>query len=127
MSAPSRTKAEQALAAFTHALRPDWDIPGILAAIRTKPIAPLDQIAAATIKATTRRDQRTPHLIAEDDGTAFDMLLGRMNAEPTPTPPRTTTTCVDHGNPKPCRACAEHARTALRDPARIRAIREGRA
>ena len=86
MSAPSRSSAENALAAVIHAIRPDWGTPGILAAIRSHPLAPLDQIAAAAVWATTRRDQHTPHLIAEDDGEAFDRLLGKLTGPPTPTP-----------------------------------------
>ena len=123
MSAPSRSSAENALAAVINAIRPDWGTPGILAAIRSHPLAPLDQIAAAAVWATTRRDQHTPHLIAEDDGEAFDRLLGKLTGPPTPTPTRNCWTHPDHTRDN-CPECAEYKRSILRDPERIRAIRE---
>ena len=115
MTAPTRTQAENALAALVHAIRPDWDTPGILAVIRSKPTAPLAQIAAAAIKATTRHDRHSPHLIADDDGTALDMLLGRINIEPTPQPPRRLT-CPTHGehDGSSCPRCRAAAAPAAR-------------
>lgn len=106
---PSRSTAEQALAALVHALRPDWDTPGILAVIRRDPARPLDQIAAAAIYATTRRDQYAPHLIGEDDGEALDRLLGKHHGPPTPQPTRG---CWYHpGQPRECPDCATETRT----------------
>lgn len=123
MTARSRSQAEQALAALINAIRPDWSTPGILAQLRNKPTAPLDVLAASALWATSRRDQHTPHLIAEDDGEAFDRLLGKLTGPPTPTPTRNCWTHPDHPRDN-CPECAEHKRSILRDPERIRAIRE---
>lgn len=120
MTARSRTQAEQALAVLINAIRPDWNTPGILAAIRSKPGAPLDQLSAAAIYATTRRDQHTPHLIAEDDGNALDLLTGRLDVKPTPQPTRGCP--YHHGQPKDCPECAEYSRQVT-PPTRIAAIR----
>lgn len=110
MTAPSRSTAEQAMAALIHALRPDWATPGILAAIRRDPDRPLDQLAAAAIYATTRRDQHSPHLINVDDGEAWDRLLGKHIGPQTPQPTRG---CPYHpGQSRACPECAEHASTA---------------
>lgn len=120
MTAPSRSQAEQALAALIHAIRPDWATPGILATIRKQPSISLDVLAAGAIYATTRRDQHTPHLIAEDEGAAFDRLTGK-GGMPTPTPTRG---CPYHaGQPKDCPDCAIHRRQAVTDRTRIAAIR----
>lgn len=109
MTAPSRGQAENALAALVHAIRPDWATPGILAVIRKRPDRPLDQLTAAAVWATTRRDQHAPHLIGEDDGEAFDRLLGKLTGPPSPQPTRG---CPYHaGQPRDCPACAEQART----------------
>lgn len=62
----SSTQA-QYLAQLTHALRPDWDVPGIRAAIsRARHRAPADDIALALIRLTRRDDLRTPAILAED-------------------------------------------------------------
>lgn len=132
MTAPSRSTAEQAMAALIHALRPDWATPGILAVIRRDPARPLDQIAAAAIYATTRRDQHSPHLIGEDDGEALDRLTGRAAGPATPQPTRG---CWYHpGQPRECPDCAADARIASKRAsdhiaeirATIRANREDR-
>jgi len=71
VTAPTRSQAEHALASLIHAIRPGWGTPGILAEIRKRPGVPLDQLAAAALWATSRRDQHSPHLIGEDDGMAW--------------------------------------------------------
>jgi len=121
MTTPSRSQAENALAALLHCIRPDWATPGILAKLRDRPHLPMDVLAAAALWATHRRDQHSPHLIAEDDGAAWDRLIGKSTEPPTPTPTRG---CPYHpGQPKDCPECAEYARTAITDPTTIAAIR----
>ena len=124
MTAPTRSQAEHALATLIHCVRPDWATPGILATIRKKPSLPIDVLAAAALWATSRRDQHTPHLIGEDDGMAWDRLIGKTTVMPTAVTPRDR--CPYHpSQPKApeCPDCAEHQRTVITDPARIRAIR----
>lgn len=124
MTAPTRSQAEHALAALINAIRPDWATPGILAVIRKKPGLPIDVLAAAALWATSRRDQHAPHLIAEDDGMAWDRLIGKTTVMPTAVTPRGR--CPYHpSQPKApeCPDCADHQRTVITDPARIRAIR----
>lgn len=113
MSAPSRTQAEQALAALVAAIRPDWDRPGILAILRRRPDRPLDQLAAAALWAATRTDQTTPALIDTDDGDAYDRIRGR-HVDRTPVPGRDR--CPYHPDqPRTsCEPCADHARAATR-------------
>lgn len=115
MSAPSRSQAENALAALVHCIRPDWSTPGILRFLRDQPTRPLDQLAAAALWATTRRDQTSPHLIGEDEGSAWDRLTGKLTGPPTPAPTRG---CPYHaGQPRDCPLCAADRREAA-DPAR---------
>jgi len=124
VTAPTRSQAEHALASLIHAIRPGWGTPGILAEIRKRPGVPLDQLAAAALWATSRRDQHSPHLIGEDDGMAWDRLIGKT--VPTPDAVTRRDRCPYHpGQPKApeCPDCAEHLRTVITDPARIRAIR----
>lgn len=131
MSTRSRAQAEQALAALINALRPDWPTPSVLAIIRKQPTAPLDRLAAAAIYATTRRDQLTPHLIADDAGDALDRLTGKLAGPPTPQPTRG---CPAHrGQPADCPECAAYRRSALTGDdmhaavaAAKQAIRDGR-
>lgn len=115
MTAPSRSQAEQALAAFLHCLRPDWSTPGILKFIRDQPIRPLDQIAAAALYATSRRDQHSPHLIGVDEGEAWGRLIDTDLRTPTHSPTRG---CPYHaGQPKGCPVCARE-RATIADPER---------
>jgi hypothetical protein len=116
MTTCSRSQAENALAALVNAIRPDWSTPGILRFLRVHPTRPLDQLAAAALWATTRRDQTSPHLIAEDDGEALDRLTGKHAGPPTPSPTRG---CPYHaGQPKECPTCAaERLRAAGPDRA----------
>ena len=110
MTTPSRTSAENALAQVIRAIRPDWDTPGILSALRSRPMVALDQVAAAALWATTRTDQHTPHLIAEDNGEALDRLLGKQLGPPTPMPTRNCWTHPDQPRGA-CADCAAQART----------------
>lgn len=115
MTTPSRSQAEHALATLIHCVRPDWATPGILATIRKKPGLPVDVLAAAALWATSRRDQHSPHLIADDDGAAWDRLIGKGVPQPDGVTPRGR--CPYHpGQPKApecpeseCPTCTEEA------------------
>ena len=123
MTSPTRTQAENSLAALIHSIRPDWPTPSILAQLRAKPNTPLEVLAAGALWATSRRDQHDPKVIREDNGHAWDRITGRQQVVPAPQPTRG---CPYHpGQPRfGCAECAEYTRNAIRDPARIRAIRE---
>jgi len=59
----------RALAVFTNTIRPDWDVPGIAAALhRARHRAPVDELATALIRFTRRDDLRTP-AVFDQDGT----------------------------------------------------------
>lgn len=59
----------RALAVFVNTIRPDWDVPGIAAALhRARHRAPVDELATAVIRFSRRDDLRTPAVFA-DDGT----------------------------------------------------------
>lgn len=63
------TPQARALAVLTNTLRPDWDVPGIAAAIhRARHRAPADELAIAMVRFTRRDDLRTP-AVFPDDGT----------------------------------------------------------
>lgn len=66
-STASRDDWALALARFTNCLRPDWDVPGIRAAIhQARSLAVREDIAVALIELTKRDDLRTPALLRED-------------------------------------------------------------
>jgi hypothetical protein len=55
------------LAAFVHTLRPDWDVPGIVAALgQVRDRAVAGEVAVAAIRAATDHGNRTPAVIAMD-------------------------------------------------------------
>lgn len=56
----------RAIAHLVHQVRADWDIPGIMAALRESPGGLADLVIAAVTAARDRRDQRTPAVIAMD-------------------------------------------------------------
>lgn len=64
------TDPEQPLRAIAYlvgCVRPDWDTPGTMAALRRRQDAPVGDLAiAALYAAITRSDQRTPAVIALD-------------------------------------------------------------
>ena len=112
-----REQAERALAFVVHAIRPDWDEPGILAAIRKAPAKPLATVAAAAIAcASLRTDQRTPACIALDG----DHWQAKGVAAPVP--PYHEPRCTQHRQPLSCPDCRPRRPPA--DAATIRAIRE---
>ena len=76
----------RAIAHIAHRIRPDWAVPGILAALRACPAtASLADIALAAITcARDRADQRTPAVIALD-GTHWAITSAHPEpARPTP-------------------------------------------
>ena len=79
MTRPTRTQAENSLAALIHAIRPDWPTPTIRTQLRAEPNTPLEVLAAAALWATSRRDQHDPKVIREDDGNAWDRITGRQH------------------------------------------------
>lgn len=89
MTRPTRTQAENSLAALIHAIRPDWPTPTIRSQLRAEPNTPLEVLAAAALWATSRRDQHDPKVIREDDGTAWDRIAGRQQVVPVPPQRRT--------------------------------------
>ena len=112
------------IAAALHRIRPDWRADSLATFITThladRPYR--DTLIALCWVATDPRTQ-TPNLVLSD-GPWWAACRPPVEPEPTPQPPSTATTCIDHGNTKPCQDCAAHARGVIRDPARIRAIRE---
>lgn len=59
----------RALAVFVNTIRPDWDVPGIAAALhRARNRAPVDELATALIRFSRRDDLRTP-AVFDQDGT----------------------------------------------------------
>lgn len=65
---PQRTPAEWTarLASLVHTIRPDWQEPGIRAALAKVADRPLLDVAVAAVAACRRLDQRTPAVIACD-------------------------------------------------------------
>lgn len=87
MTAETQHRARQALAFLAQTLRPDWDPPGIHAAIEAlhRDRQALGVIAKATISAALTPTTKTPGGIAARIRDGFD----GSNAEPaTPTQPR---------------------------------------
>ena len=61
------TEWTQRVANLVHAIRPDWDENGVASSLRKVADRPLAQVVlAAVTAATTRPDQRTPAVIAQD-------------------------------------------------------------
>lgn len=57
----------RSLAVFMNAVRPDWDVPGIAAALhKARGRAPVDELAIALIRLSGRTDLRTPTVLGED-------------------------------------------------------------
>jgi hypothetical protein len=106
----------QALTAFVERVRPEWDRPGILAAIRkAQGLGSAAAIGAALCRLAENRDLRTPALLAEPG----PHWAGTTVA--TRPPP---TMCADHPTSRAldCRQCA--AETVAADQAKIRALHD---
>lgn len=59
----------RSLAVFVNTIRPDWDVPGIAAALhKARNRAPVDELATALIRFSRRDDLRTP-AVFDQDGT----------------------------------------------------------
>ena len=64
MKSPISHKQATTLAAFIATLRPDWQTPGIVAAIgQAREVAPADEVAHAAIRAAVDAKNRTPAVI----------------------------------------------------------------
>ncbi len=67
MHATINSAQGRSLAQFVNTLRPDWDVPGIAAAIhKARGRGDADEIAFALIRLTRRDDLRTPTILADD-------------------------------------------------------------
>lgn len=122
------------LANLVHAIRHDWDEPGIRSAILKVADRPLLEVAVAALAATGRVDQRTPAVIAFDGEhwRALDRLTGDTQPEARRPQPPDRLACPVHGDPEPCRTCPppvtpDVAKRRLAEArAAIRAAREDR-
>lgn len=110
----SRSQAEH-LAALVHAIRPDWDAPGILAAlvkVRTRPLA---LVAYAAVRAAENTSNRTPAVIALDGTHWRPPTAAEL---PTPIPPSKCDRCGGFWR-DPHGACLDCNKPAGRDEATI--------
>jgi hypothetical protein len=95
----------QAIAALVHALRPEWDEPGIFAALsRCHTIDGYDA-AMAALRAAANRDAATPGVIPRMDGEHWRERIAPRAAL---YPPRRDQACKRHPGewPDTCRGCA---------------------
>ena len=102
----TRVQAE-ALATFVRQLRPDWDHPGIVAAIGRCKREPLSEVAVALIRLAENGQAKTPALLPEPgrhwNRAAVDDRLAGPNL-------RNLDLCPEHGNPR--RDCLDCRRDA---------------
>ncbi len=96
MSSTTRVQAE-ALATFVRQLRPDWDHPGIVAAIGRCTREPLSEVAVALIRLAENGQAKTPALLPEPG-----RHWKRAGLDDAPAGPNTRNLdrCPDHGNPR---------------------------
>ena len=109
------------LASLVHAIRHDWDEPGVASALRKVADRPLATVARAAVAcAIERTDQRTPAVIALDGHHWADSPAKaptRIDASPL---------LCEHGNrPARCEACATAPRSAGPTPEQRAQIRAG--
>lgn len=92
----TRVQAE-ALATFVRQLRPDWDHPGIVAAIGRCKREPLSEVAVALIRLAENGQAKTPALLPEPG-----RHWKRAALDDTPAGPNTRNLdlCPEHGNPR---------------------------
>ena len=119
-----RTQAERALAIVIHEIREDWDVAGIVVALRHLSDQPMaDVTAAALYCATKRTDQRTPDCIRRP-GEHERALANLTSQRDQPKPSYLSTArCDRHGETLPCLHCQREAAGPPADPTTIRAIR----
>ena len=114
------------IASLVHTIRPDWDKPGIRAALHQVADRPLALATiAATIAATTRTDQRTPAIIALDGDhwTKAHTTLG-TTPRPLPIEPRR---CAHGMIGRECPACQASQDTRTKEGvAKVRAAHRNR-
>ena len=101
------------LAALVAALRPDWDVPGIAAAIHKARLrAPADELSIALIRLTKRDDLRSPAVLIEDGQHWRDLPTAARTLRPSDLP-----RCTIHApETLPCRWC-ESERKPAQNPA----------
>ena len=92
----TRVQAE-ALATFVRQLRPDWDHPGIVAAIGRCKREPLSEVAVALIRLAENGQAKTPALLPEPGRHWNRAALDDRPAGPNT---RNLDMCPDHGNPR---------------------------
>ena len=92
----TRVQAE-ALATFVRQLRPDWDHPGIVAAIGRCKREPLSEVAVALIRLAENGQAKTPALLPEPG-----RHWNRAAIDDRPAGPalRNLDLCPEHGNPR---------------------------
>lgn len=101
----------QALAALVHALRPDWDPAGIMAALRSASgLGESHEVAIAAVSAAAEKSNRTPAVIALD---GLHWRRAKPDATPTPGPGRRAR-CTVYGHehypaPPLCAGCRSEA------------------
>ena len=102
----TRVQAE-ALATFVRQLRPDWDHPGIVAAIGRCKREPLSEVAVALIRLAENGQAKTPALLPEPG-----RHWNRAAIDDRPAGPalRNLDLCPEHGNPR--RDCLDCRRDA---------------
>ena len=102
----TRVQAE-ALATFVRQMRPDWDHPGIVAAIGRCKREPLSEVAVALIRLAENGQAKTPALLPEPG-----RHWNRAAIDDRPAGPNTRNLdlCPDHGNPR--RDCLDCRRDA---------------
>jgi hypothetical protein len=81
----------RSLAVFVNTLRPDWDVPGIAAALhKARNRAPVDELAHALVRFASRTDLRTPAVFAEDGTHWMGLVVAEARAPQRPK-------CPTHG------------------------------
>lgn len=125
-TAADQGRARSALTYLAQVLRPDWDPPGIIAAVEAlhRDRQPLGLIARATISAALTPSTKTPGGIAARIRAGFD---GAETPTATPTAPHVSSLrCDSCGGIKP-EGDEEHARICARLSGPTDSYREARA
>lgn len=99
-----------ALAELIHALRPEWDAPGVLAAIgEARDVGPAPMVAIAAIRAATTPTNRTPAVIPME-GAHWRTDPGSPAARfPDPGPDRRCSICSEREDVCRSRWATDHA------------------
>lgn len=117
-----RTLAERALAIVIHEIRQDWDVAGIVVALRHLSDQPMGDVAAIALYCAVKRtDQRTPDCIRQP-GEHERALANLTGQQPRPGY-LTVQRCDRHGDTLPCLHCQREAAGPPATADQIRAIR----